>query len=223
MGRRDLRLARASCSRARTHLSIPHRTCRTRRSPSCGARMTSAAARRPPSSSRPTRGSTASASRSRGSTSAASASSRICATPWASRDRSSTRPPLLRQQPRLRDVRPHERTRHVRRRRRVRRAPPIYSGDEMMDLFVFLGEPKDVLSEYTAITGRSPVPPLWSFGLWMSRITYKAEAEVRDVAAKLRQFTHSERRAAPRHRLVRDRLAERLRVLHVALHRSARR
>jgi alpha-D-xyloside xylohydrolase len=64
----------------------------------------------------------------------------------------------------------------------------IYSGDEAMDLFIFLGEPKDVVTEYTAITGRSPVPPLWSFGLWMSRITYKSEAEVRDVAAKLRQY-----------------------------------
>jgi alpha-D-xyloside xylohydrolase len=63
----------------------------------------------------------------------------------------------------------------------------IYTGDDVIDIFVFLGEPKDVLSEYTAITGRSPMPPLWSFGLWMSRITYKAEAEVRDVAAKLRE------------------------------------
>ncbi len=64
----------------------------------------------------------------------------------------------------------------------------IYSGDELLDLFVFLGEPKDLLTEYTAVTGRSPVPPLWSFGLWMSRITYKSEAEVRDVAAKLKQY-----------------------------------
>ncbi len=64
----------------------------------------------------------------------------------------------------------------------------IYTGDEVLDLFVFLGEPKDVLTEYTALTGRSPVPPLWSFGLWMSRITYKSEAEVRDVAGKLRQY-----------------------------------
>ncbi len=64
----------------------------------------------------------------------------------------------------------------------------IYSGDDFLDLFVFLGEPKALLSEYTALTGRSPVPPLWSFGLWMSRITYKSEAEVRDVAAKLRQY-----------------------------------
>jgi len=58
----------------------------------------------------------------------------------------------------------------------------------VLDLFVFLGQPKDILTEYTALTGRSPVPPLWSFGLWMSRITYKTEAEVRDVAAKLRQY-----------------------------------
>jgi alpha-D-xyloside xylohydrolase len=64
----------------------------------------------------------------------------------------------------------------------------IYSGDEVLDLFVFLGGPKDIVSEYTALTGRSPVPPLWSFGLWMSRITYRSEAEVRDVAAKLRRY-----------------------------------
>jgi alpha-D-xyloside xylohydrolase len=63
----------------------------------------------------------------------------------------------------------------------------IYTGDEVLDLFVFLGDPKEVLSEYTALTGRSPVPPLWSFGLWMSRITYKSEAEVREVAARLRR------------------------------------
>lgn len=63
----------------------------------------------------------------------------------------------------------------------------IYTGDDQFDIFVFLGEPKEILSEYTALTGRSPMPPLWSFGFWMSRITYKAEDEVRDVAAKLRE------------------------------------
>ncbi len=62
----------------------------------------------------------------------------------------------------------------------------VYAADADVDLFVFLGDPKDVLAEYTALTGRSPVPPLWSFGFWMSRITYKSEEEVRDVAAKLR-------------------------------------
>jgi alpha-D-xyloside xylohydrolase len=62
----------------------------------------------------------------------------------------------------------------------------IYSGDENLDLFVFLGEPKDILSEYTSLTGRSPVPPLWSFGFWMSRITYNSEEQVRNVATQLR-------------------------------------
>jgi alpha-D-xyloside xylohydrolase len=64
----------------------------------------------------------------------------------------------------------------------------IYSADDELDMFIFLGDPKDVLSEYTSLTGRSPVPPLWSFGFWMSRITYKSETEVRDVAEKLRQY-----------------------------------
>jgi alpha-D-xyloside xylohydrolase len=63
----------------------------------------------------------------------------------------------------------------------------LYSGDESLDLFLFLGGPREVLSHYTALTGRSPRPPLWSFGLWMSRITYKSEEETRDVASKLRQ------------------------------------
>src|SRR5918912_3151561 len=62
----------------------------------------------------------------------------------------------------------------------------IYTGDENLDIFVFLGEPKDILSEYTALTGRSPVPPLWSFGFWMSRITYNSEDQVRQVAQQLR-------------------------------------
>lgn len=59
-------------------------------------------------------------------------------------------------------------------------------GDESLDLFVFLGEPKAILDEYTDLTGKSPMPPLWSFGLWMSRITYFSEADGRNVAAKLR-------------------------------------
>jgi alpha-D-xyloside xylohydrolase len=60
-------------------------------------------------------------------------------------------------------------------------------GDDNLDLFVFLGEPKDILDEYTALTGKSAMPPLWSFGLWMSRITYFSEEDGRRVASLLRQ------------------------------------
>jgi alpha-D-xyloside xylohydrolase len=59
-------------------------------------------------------------------------------------------------------------------------------GDDELDLFVFLGSPKEILDEYTKLTGKSPLPPLWSFGLWMSRCTYNAEAQVREIAARLR-------------------------------------
>ncbi len=59
-------------------------------------------------------------------------------------------------------------------------------GDDALDLFVFLGTPKEILNEYTDLTGKSPLPPLWSFGLWMSRCTYNSEKQVVDIAAKLR-------------------------------------
>jgi alpha-D-xyloside xylohydrolase len=60
-------------------------------------------------------------------------------------------------------------------------------GDEDLDLFIFFGSPKEILDAYTTLTGKSPMPPLWSFGLWMSRCTYDNENQVRDIAAKLRQ------------------------------------
>ena len=66
-------------------------------------------------------------------------------------------------------------------------AQRLFMADETMDLFVFFGEPKDILNEYTDITGKSPMLPLWSFGTWMSRITYFSQEEGLDIAKKLRQ------------------------------------
>jgi alpha-D-xyloside xylohydrolase len=63
----------------------------------------------------------------------------------------------------------------------------IYVGDDELDLFVFIGEPKDILNEYTNLTGKAPMPPLWSFGFWISRITYLTEKEGREVAAGFRK------------------------------------
>lgn len=60
-------------------------------------------------------------------------------------------------------------------------------GDESLDLFVFFGEPKDILDAYTSLVGKPSMPPLWSFGLWMSRITYFSEADGRRVAKELRE------------------------------------
>lgn len=61
-------------------------------------------------------------------------------------------------------------------------------GDDEADLFIFIGEPKDILDEYTDLTGKAAMPPLWSFGFWMSRITYFSEKEGREVAKNLRKY-----------------------------------
>ncbi|MDU1893001.1 MAG: glycoside hydrolase family 31 protein [Dysgonomonas sp.] len=67
-------------------------------------------------------------------------------------------------------------------------ANKLFMGDEALDLFVFIGEPKDILNEYTDIVGKPSMPPLWSFGTWMSRITYFEQSEGYDVASKLRSY-----------------------------------
>lgn len=66
-------------------------------------------------------------------------------------------------------------------------ADRLFMADEQLDLFVFFGSPKEILYDYTAVTGRSPMLPLWSFGTWMSRITYFSQEEGLDIARQLRQ------------------------------------
>lgn len=66
----------------------------------------------------------------------------------------------------------------------------LFMGDENLDLFIFFGEPKDILDEYTALVGKPAMPPLWSFGTWMSRITYFSEKEGYDVAANIRKHKY---------------------------------
>lgn len=66
-------------------------------------------------------------------------------------------------------------------------ANTLMIGDDQLDLFFFLGRPKEILDEYTNLTGKAAMPPLWSFGFWMSRITYFSETDGRTVAARLRE------------------------------------
>ncbi len=56
-----------------------------------------------------------------------------------------------------------------------------------LDLFVVAAPTlRAALPRCTALTGAPAVPPRWSLGLWMSRITYRSQREVEDVAAQLR-------------------------------------
>ncbi len=66
-------------------------------------------------------------------------------------------------------------------------ATKLFMADETMDLFLFLGKPAGVIDAYTDITGKAAMPPVWSFGTWMSRITYFSQEEGYQVASELRK------------------------------------
>jgi alpha-glucosidase len=56
-----------------------------------------------------------------------------------------------------------------------------------LDVYVIAGPtPREVLQRYTALTGRTPLPPKWALGFQQSRYTYQPEARVREVAKALR-------------------------------------
>nr|WP_198665477.1 glycoside hydrolase family 31 protein [Thermus sediminis] len=58
--------------------------------------------------------------------------------------------------------------------------------DEGIDVFLVLGSPAEILEAYTLLTGKAPLVPRWSLGVWWSRCFYKDEAEALDVARRLR-------------------------------------
>lgn len=59
----------------------------------------------------------------------------------------------------------------------------------LVDYFFFAGKPGEVLEAYTDLTGKPAVPPKWSFGTWMSRISYITREQVMDTARRLREMS----------------------------------
>lgn len=59
--------------------------------------------------------------------------------------------------------------------------------DDFLDYYVILGDIKQILSQYTDITGKGVVPPKWTFGYWQSKISYKSADETLNVARRLRE------------------------------------
>ncbi len=63
----------------------------------------------------------------------------------------------------------------------------ILEDTSLLDFYVIYGPTfKDILPRYTHITGKPGLPPDWSFGLWMGRITYDNQKQVEEVADALR-------------------------------------
>src|SRR5258708_18334460 len=53
--------------------------------------------------------------------------------------------------------------------------------------FIYGPEPKKVIERYTALTGRMPLPPLWSLGYHQCRYSYYPEKRVRFIAENFRE------------------------------------
>jgi len=63
----------------------------------------------------------------------------------------------------------------------------VHDADFLDFYFIYGPKMRDILPRYTAITGKPGLPPMWSFGLWMGRITYNSQEQVEQVAQALRE------------------------------------
>ena len=59
-------------------------------------------------------------------------------------------------------------------------------GGELNYYFMYGPDPKRVVTDFTDLTGRTPLPPLFSLGYQQSRYSYYPEARVREIANELR-------------------------------------
>jgi alpha-D-xyloside xylohydrolase len=60
--------------------------------------------------------------------------------------------------------------------------------EDRLDLFfIGGGKPEPILRNYRKLTGTSPDLPLWSYGMWMNRMSYFSAEEVRKIADRLRK------------------------------------
>jgi alpha-D-xyloside xylohydrolase len=61
-------------------------------------------------------------------------------------------------------------------------------GVDHLDLVTFEADgPADLLRRYAEVTGFPRVPPRWSFGAWMGRMSYTSAEEIEAAAAELRR------------------------------------
>ncbi len=65
--------------------------------------------------------------------------------------------------------------------------------DDTLDVFLFIADEDaenkgaEIISQYTDLTGRSPVPPRWSAGVILSKAYYKDADEILETAKKVRE------------------------------------
>ncbi|PRZ00752.1 alpha-glucosidase (family GH31 glycosyl hydrolase) [Jezberella montanilacus] len=59
--------------------------------------------------------------------------------------------------------------------------------DETLDLFLFAGEPAEILNQYTQLTGRAGQPVLWSMGVWLEQAAGQTATQTAETIADFRK------------------------------------
>ena len=80
--------------------------------------------------------------------------------------------------------------------RRVQHAPDVAPADgayvltiddAVLDLFLFAGEPGEILNQYTALTGRAGQPVLWAMGAWLQQAAGEMPTQTVALVEQMRQ------------------------------------
>jgi len=67
------------------------------------------------------------------------------------------------------------------------RSAQVLVEESVVDFFLIGGDsPEEILFGYRQLTGFPTMPPLWSFGTWMSRMTYFSVEEVNEICDRMR-------------------------------------
>ncbi len=68
------------------------------------------------------------------------------------------------------------------------RSVQFLSRQAMLDVFLIGGDSfEEIIHGYRDLTGYPSMPPLWSFGVWMSRMTYFSADEVDEICDRMRR------------------------------------
>lgn len=68
------------------------------------------------------------------------------------------------------------------------RSVQLLNESPTLDIFLIGDQtPEKILYQYRRITGFPTAPPIWSYGIWMSKMTYYSENEVNQICEKLRK------------------------------------
>jgi len=63
--------------------------------------------------------------------------------------------------------------------------------DDICDVFVFAGDPAEILNQYTALTGRAGQPGLWPMGVWLDQAAGQTPEGLAAIAQDLREHGFS--------------------------------